>query len=152
MAEFISQAVIFLTNNAFTAVVNFLSLISFLLTVSVFLTLRKIRRNYVFKGRVPKLAEDLKKHSSKIIECLNNFDGFLPEIQEELARAKVTTKYLIKNTDGSLRDAIQQLDSKINTYETDTGESELRKIYLEMVSVNTEILNTFEDKTWEIQS
>jgi hypothetical protein len=136
-----------------TALANALSIAGFVITIFVFLDVRKIKKFYVFTGRVIDLSKSLKQHSSNISEYLNDFEGFLPQIQEELTRAEVTLKSLEKKTSGQLKQSVANLARTVQSYDAQKKDKDgLRTIYLGMIKIQAEIADLRKDQQWEMPS
>jgi len=142
-----------LNNQPFTALVNAISVIGFIVTILVYLDVRRIKKAYIFAGRAPDLAKSLKHHSSAFNEYLNDYEGFRPQILEELARAEVTLKSLEKKTGGSLKQSVSHLLNNVKRINHSTPDEDgLRAIYLGMIKVQAEIAELQKDRLWEMSS
>lgn len=126
------------------------SIFGFLLTIYVFLTIRAIKRNYLFRARVPVLQKKLQKHASAISTALHRYDESTIKIMEELSLAEVNSFSLQSKTTGKLKSSLKIVVRDIRHYKSTGGnKEELRRIYLSMNMIIQEITNFREDDKWE---
>ena len=127
------------------------SIVSLLLTIIIFIAIRKIKSYYIFTGRVPELVKSLNKIASEINNCLNDFKGAIHKISMELANAEVTLKTLRnKINNRSLKKSISKLIKQIKGYKTiNDGEKKLRDIYIKLRKIIREIKELQKDQKWE---
>ena len=92
------------------------SILGFLLTILIFLSLRSIRRFYVFTARVPELLSKLKKHAGEISKYQRNFSDSQQEIDLELKTAEVVLKSLKKKVGRQTKYSINKVLKTFNTY------------------------------------
>ena len=145
--------VVRLTSPTWTAVANVISIVGFAVAILVYLDVRRIKNFYFLAVRVPDLTGRLGKHASKISSYLNDFDGFLPEIQKELVLAEVTLRSLEAKTQGRLKESISHLVKTVRSYDPNSKDKEgLRTIYVDMIRVQAEIADRQEDQKWERSS
>jgi hypothetical protein len=143
----------FLQADIVIAVVNFVTIVGFVITVFVFIDVKRIKRYYKFVGRVPDLKKNLKQHATNINNYLNDYSNFGSEIQAEITLAEVTLKSLITKTDGQVKQSIISLLKDIQLFNSTKGDEDLlRKIYLGMIKVEAEIVNVRKDQKWEMSS
>lgn len=153
MEEFVRNAIATFSSPSITALANVITIIGIFVTVSVFLDVRRIKKFYIFTGRITDLSKSLKQHSSKISEYLNDFDGFLPQILEELTRAEVVVKSLERKTNGQLKQSVGKLHKSILSYSSQQQNQDgLRSIYLAMIKIQDEIADYRKDQEWEAKS
>lgn len=137
-----------LTSELFNIIVDVLSVFGFVITIFILIEIRKIKKHYVFLGRVPDLVKLLKRHQSNIVEYMNDIDGFLPQILEELTRTEVVLNSLKNKVDNPARESIKNLVKLINIY-SPGDEDSLRSIYLGMVKIGDELTYLYQDVVWE---
>ncbi len=126
------------------------SILGFFLTIYVFLTIRAIKRNYLFRARVPILQKKLQKHASSISSMMHSYSDSKNIIMKELSLAEVNSLSLQSKTKGKMKSSLKALVSDIRYYKKSGGSKEdLRKIYLSLNMVIQEIANYRDDDKWE---
>ena len=149
----IDSIIKFLSDPTFTALVNAISVIGFIVTILVYLDVRNIKKAYIFAGRIPDLMKKLKKHSTNINSLLNDYEGSKSQILEELARTEITLKSLEKKTKGHLKRTTTLLIKEVKAYNSSTGTAEnVRSIYINIIKVQEAITDYQQDQVWEISS
>lgn len=128
------------------------SIISLILTIIIYFGIRKIKRFYIFTGRVPEVVGNLNKIASNISEHLNDYEDFIPQIGLDLADAEVALKTLNRKVGKrEHRKPINTLIKTINKYEPNPdGEEELRKIHIGLHKIVAEVQELRKDQRWEI--
>jgi predicted ferric reductase len=81
-----SNFINYLLSPSFTAFVNLLALLGFIVTVYVGFGIRKIKTHYAAKIRVPELKAQLQIHVSILSELLNDYQNNKNSIAIEIAR------------------------------------------------------------------
>jgi hypothetical protein len=138
------------TEHTLTIASSILSILSFFLTVFVLYDTRKLRSFYKFRGAGPTLVTELRRCSKRISEFLNEFEDFIPQISEELARSIAKLESLERKLRGPVKASAKRLRKRIDGHTVDLGsEREVREIYLEMVKVVEEINDYRRDLDWE---
>jgi len=126
------------------------SILGFLLTILIFLTLRSIRRFYVFTARVPELLKKLINHARKISEYQKEFSNSQQEIELELAEAEVVLNSLKKKVSRQTKSAVNGTLKTVKTYNNSSNDSKsLWAVYVEMQKLITEIQELQSDLKWE---
>lgn len=126
------------------------SILGFLLTILIFLTLRSIRRFYVFTARVPELLKKLIKHARKISEYQKEFSNSQQEIELELAEAEVVLNSLKKKVSRQTKSAVNSTLKTVKAYNNSSNDSKsLWAVYVEMQKLITEIQELQSDLKWE---
>jgi len=140
----------FFSEHTLTLSASIVSIISFFLTIFVLYDTRKLRSFYKFRARGPALMRDLRNCSKRITGYLNEFDEFIPQISEELARTVATLHSLERKLKGSSKASTKKLRKRISacTVKVET-EDEIRGIHIEMVKVVEEVRNYQRDLEWE---
>lgn len=128
------------------------SIIGLFLTIYVFLSVKKIENEFLFRVRLPSLQKKIQQHASNLSTLLQNYPESKNEIIEELSIAKVNINSLHKKSTGSVRNSLKKLETKIEEIRKnklpDDSKHELREIYLELNMVIEEITNLREDDKW----
>lgn len=108
MLEWTKPIVEYLTTLKFTAFVNFLSILGFVVTIYVGLGIRKIRNQYAAKIRLPELKEQLQKHVSNLSGFLNDYENNKNPIAIEIAQLEPVLRAIKKRLKWSERSKINQ--------------------------------------------
>jgi len=127
------------------------SIISLVLTIIIFFSIRKIQSFYIFTARVPEVVSDLDEIASSISEYLNDFENNIHRISKELARAQAKLQTLKKKLkDRQSKKPISELIKVIKTYNPNSkDEDTLRQIYLDLYKIIAEIKELQKDHKWE---
>jgi len=141
----------FFTKDTLSVISDVASVISLILTLFVLYDVRKLRERYKFRVRGPEILRKLKAHSAKLADYLNEFEGFLPQIDLELGRAHVQLKSLEKKKlPRPVKKAIKHVRKSIQGYNTGAKDEEsLRRVYVEMMIVIEEVNDYQKDSDWE---
>lgn len=110
-----------LTGPSATALGTFSSIVSLLLTVIVYINIRKIRKFYLFTARMPQLCERIALKSSSLLEHLNSFSGVTVTIRTLLTEIEVLLASLNGIVDGVLRKQILALLKEIEAMDKSGG-------------------------------
>ena len=166
----LSELISFLKSDFVSTVGALSSFAGFILSAFVFLTVRKIKKFYIFTARVPQVNEKLVEIASSISDHLNTFDGYTTKTYEILANAEINLKSLSRKIDGPLKKEVDKLvksicsinkrhhpifQSIINliaSSSTNNGISEkesLEMIYVSLYKVTNECNARYEDARWE---
>jgi len=143
------------------------SIISLVITVAVYLGIRKIKRFYAFTARVPELNERLGEIASKISSSLNSGTLNTTSTKEMLADAEVTLKSICNKVDNPLKNQVRKIIHDIEFIDNTKGlknkfvkffngspyegiqENKLREVYISLYKLNAECKNAYEDSRWE---
>jgi paraquat-inducible protein B len=130
---------------------DFASIISLLITILVFYNVRKIRQHYRSTARIALFIDRLERHILELARYLKDFENSQEEIEVELATSKATLKSATEWVEGPTKSSITQILSRIDRYlHTNRANKEfLKKIFIEMVTVNGEVKNLQETQKWE---
>jgi hypothetical protein len=140
----------FLTEIHITALVNVVSLIGFVLTIIVFLNVKRIVKYYVLLGRSPDLTSKIKKHSSNLSNYFNDFDNNRYSIHQELSLSEVTLKSLERKADGQVKKSVKDLGTKIRNFDWKNGSADdAREIHVGMLKLLEEFQDMRQDQEWE---
>ena len=147
------------------------SIAGFILSVFVLLTVRKLKKFYIFTARVPQVNEELGNIASSVSEHLINFDGYTTKTFEILANAEITLKSLGRKVDGPLKKQVNHLVKDISSINikrhpviqgiidfitsstnnnVDSEKEILGRIYVSLYKINKECSVRYEDARWEI--
>jgi predicted PurR-regulated permease PerM len=126
------------------------SILGLVLTILIFLSLRKIRRFYVFTARVPELLDKLTKHAGKISEYQKEFSNSQQEIELELSKAEVVLKSLKKKVSRQTKSSINNVLKTVKTYYNSISDSKsLWEVYVKIQILIDEIKELQLDIKWE---
>jgi predicted membrane chloride channel (bestrophin family) len=140
----------FFTERTLTLSASIVSIISFFLTIFVLYDTRKLRSFYKFRALGPTLIRELRSSSKRISDFLNEFEEFIPQISQELARAGATLHSLQRKLRGSPKTSTKKLRKRISVCRIGIeSEDEIREIHIEMVKVVEEVKNYQRDLEWE---
>jgi hypothetical protein len=132
---------------------SYASIASLVLTIVVFLGVRKLRAMYLRTARLPALRGRLRSHASKLASCLNNFAAFHDSATEELFAADATLHSLKRRLDGDARRVViatlKRLKPITKGGASRVTEQGVRELYVELVRVGEFLKNTELDLTWE---
>lgn len=140
-------------NIYFVSVVNFISIIGFILTIWVACSLRTIKSYYVFRIRVPEHIKRLKKLASEISTLKARFDESIEDIDLKMASVEVEIGALERKTrtNKGVRSSLRDLQVLIQDYRSTSprNKEKLSKTYIELHKVIREIENLQADLMWE---
>lgn len=164
------QFIELMTGREATAFANATSVISFILTIAVFVGVRRIRKFYIFTARVPDLNGRLSDLASKISSQLNSGSTDSTAITEILADVEVTLKSLIRKVGNPLKSSANKIIKEIRSLDhgdsfirkliqsirdsEDSGvitdrETKIRNIYIALYKLSAECKEIYEDARWE---
>lgn len=134
---------------------SYASILGFLLTVAILVSLRNIQKKFLFKVRISDLHHNIKKHASELSSLIQNYSSNKNEIEELLAKALADIASLEQKASGSLRQNLKVLSEDIKKYRSNHShktKSMLRDIYTDMNLVIQEIYNIREDAKWGLRN
>ncbi|MEX0740987.1 MAG: hypothetical protein WD071_16765 [Pseudohongiella sp.] len=119
-------------------------------TIYVFLGVRKIKQEFLFRARLPSLLKKIQNHASTISSELTNLPDSSHAIIEELAIAQVNIRSLENKSSGTMRLSLKKLRLIIEEIRENQSidKNSIRAVYLEMNMVIQEISNIREDDKW----
>ena len=130
---------------------DIITVISFLLTCWVAMTLYKLRKLYAFKGRHPEIVRDIRKYSSELSQLLDTkqfegqaSEGILRRCQSSLkALRRLIPRYYVR----PVKEAEKAITSCINSKKT-SNRILIRDIYNKLISVESDLINIKKDDKW----
>jgi predicted PurR-regulated permease PerM len=127
------------------------SILGFLLTILIFLSLRIIRRFYVFIARVPELLSKLIEHAGEISKYQKEFSDSQQEIELELSKAEVVLKSLKKKVGRQTKSSINKVLKTVKTYNNNSFNDSKRlwKVYVKIQILIDEINELQSDNKWK---
>src|SRR5262249_9553671 len=107
------------------------SLLSLVVSLWVLYDVRKIKVGFKLRVRGPAVTKELRKYSSNISGYLDQFEDFLPQIDEELGKTQAKLKYLEKTLPSQTRKSVRSLRKSIEKCEVITENKEgVRRVCL----------------------
>jgi hypothetical protein len=138
------------SNEVFTAFSNLSAIISALISIYLFFTIRRLKNNYLFKIRVPQLIDELKMNASNLVNYTNDFANSIAEIKLEIGKIEVKLGVLKGKVPRNTKRSIERVVMSINSYKADDRkEGRLYDTYVEMQKLIEEINNLYEDRKLE---
>lgn len=127
------------------------SIIGLILTIYVLISLKKLRNEFAFKGRIPRLQKRLQKHTSMLSTLLQNYENSVQDIDQEIGLAMVDIKSIQKKVTGDVKKSTNALIKEIKNYQSkkeNKTEDDVRNIYVKCNTLILEIQNLREDLSW----
>lgn len=120
---------------------SYASIIGLLITIYVALSLRSIRRTYIFRVRAPEFIRVLTKHASTLVSFGNDFDNSKEKINVQLAISDVKLRYMQRRMRrGEAKRTIKQLRILMKTFTQNEGNrDQFYLIYTQMQRVVAEV-------------
>lgn len=150
MPEWFNTMVPDLVSNKFTAIVNVISVIGFIITIFVIIGVRQIKGQYTSRIRVPKLRLHLVNHASRIGEFLNDYSNNKNQISLEMANTEPVLQAIKKRLGWTERSKVKEAIKKIHEQQNKLAlsEAEVRLIYNLLHGINSELEQWEIDKEW----
>jgi hypothetical protein len=146
------QIPIFARYATFANLASFSSVAGFLISIFVVLSLWDIKKQFLFRARVPALHKSLRKHATQLSRYLQDFDNHNEAIDEELSLAEVNISSIrAKAPNGKLKRRLGDLAKEIRIYRKGMGpklKPNLRSIYVNLNMLIQEISNLRADDQW----
>lgn len=132
---------------------NTASILSFIISILVWLSVKKIREFYVFNARSPAFTQKLSKLASNLSEGLNSYEGITTKIKKNLVEIDITLKSLRKNSNSEVKATINVLIKNIKKAESN-NDHEVSKELLENIHIMTykvikQCEERYEESRWE---
>jgi len=155
--------IIELINNSFISAFGTLaSILSFFITISVFLGIRKIKKFYFFNAMAPQIIDSLVLSAAQLSDQLNAFNGLTTKIYTILADAEINLRSLKGKTNGSFKTRIKNLINLISSLNSNspifglfkkkiTPEEQshlLQTIYVDLYKITAECKNLYDESRW----
>jgi len=128
------------------------SILGLLITFWILLNLNEIRKDFLFRARIPQLIRKLKEHSSRLNKHLQDFDGSIPMINLELGKCRANLRSLRSKLPRNSKRSVKKLEKQIqkNTpAKAESSKDTIREIYTDLNSVIEDMKNLEQDKKWE---
>ena len=133
-----------------TEVGDLASIVGLAVTIGILLTVRTIKKHYLFSARAPQLVRRLTLHLKSVSGYLNDYDTLGGNAALELRRTRATLGSIHRKLEGRTRKSVKRLMKLLDKHkDVEIGESEVRNIYLELAQVVEEIKDYKADQLWE---
>ena len=94
---------------SFSDIGTIASIISLGVSVFVLIEVRKIKNVYKLRVRGPVIIKELVRYSANLSGYLDEFEDSLPQIADELGKARAKLKYLKKTLSSDTRTSVKRL-------------------------------------------
>ena len=136
-----------------TLVVDILTIIGFLVTCWVAISISRLRRQFLFKGRHSGIKRDIRKYSSELSQLLdsNSLDGSVSEIA--LRRCQSSLKTLRRFIPGDYLKPVKEAESSIKICikkKKTSDRNSIRDIYHKLITVESDLENIKKDEKWSL--
>jgi len=149
MPEWFKAIVPSLISSEFTAIVNVLSVIGFVITIIVMVGVRQIKGHYTSRIRVPELKLQLVNLASQLGTLLNDYLNNKDFIEVEIARVEPVLKAIKKRLGLTERDKVNEALKSLRQLERHgSNEARVRAIYNRLHGINAELEQWENDKKW----
>lgn len=138
-----------LISNTFTAIVNVLSVIGFVITIFVMLGVRQIKGHYTSRIRVPELKDKVVSLASQLGTLLNDYKNNKNHIELEIARIGPVLKAIKKRLSWTERNKVNETLKLLKKHESyGCNEERTRTIYNLLHGISAELEQWENDKKW----
>lgn len=134
----------------FSLFADILSVVGVITTISVYLSVRKIKKFYVFRARIPELLNKLSTHSGEISKLNKNYLQSLPKISLEIGRLEITLKSIKKKVSKEIKPSVSESYLAIKAYRSTPNSDLLWQVYISLQRLQQEIELHQEDQKWEM--
>ena len=125
------------------------SLIGLILTVIIYLDLRRIKNSYIFRIKSPQFVRFLTSKTSALIDLAQDFPNNNKQINIELAKIDVRLNSMQVRTTGSAKKAVIELRERIKIFEQSPNEENFDRVFMLMIRVIDEIKELQQDLNLE---
>jgi hypothetical protein len=109
-------------------------------SVFVLIEVRKIKNAFKLRVRGPVIIKELVRYSSNLSGYLDEFEDSLPQIADELGKARAKLKYLKKTLSSDTKTSVKRLLKSIEKCEIKVVNKDgVRLVYVEMNQVLEEV-------------
>ena len=124
------------------------SILGFLVTIAVALTVRRLRAFYMFKVRVPELTARIAEKASSISTRAADFNNTKDEIAVEFRQIGVLLMSLAQKASGAPKTAAKRLGKELKQTRI-SSRSDVTNIYAEIQTVLAQFDEVQRDREWE---
>ncbi len=128
------------------------SILGFAAAATLLWGLGRTKSHYTLIGRVPELVDDLKGCASDLSECINNFEGRMPTIEQELANTETVLESIKKNSPREIKKVASRLLKTIKKYDINgtNAKDKVQAIYRDINKLSGKIENLQKDLKWKM--
>src|SRR5215208_3669499 len=130
-------------------IADVLSILGFVLTVVVYVNVRKIKRGYLFVARVPELIEKLRINAAELVPLQLTFKDSTEQVQLTLGEAEGLLESIRSKVDGSPRAAVVRALKHVRRFPEKATASGLRETYVEIQKCLVVLREHERDLKWE---
>ena len=118
-------------------------------SIWVLISVRAIRKHFLFTARIPQILEDLQSNASTLNTGIADFDASREMIDVELARCHANLLNLSSKIGGNTKKNVRKLTEAIEKYHAgDKKRETARHIYTLLNGLMQQIKNLREDTKW----
>ena len=133
-----------------TNIANLASILGFVLTVFVLLSLRRIRKYYSSKVRIPVLMKTLRKATSSLIEYMNDYENSTEDILLKLGTIEVTIRAIRRRISGDSKKLVKRATTMLKGINRkEMSRESVSAVYAQLSKVVESIKQDIEDRNWE---
>ncbi len=133
-----------------TNIANLASILGFVLTVFVLLSLRRIRKHYSSKVRIPVLMKTLRKATSSLIEYMNDYENSTEDILLKLGTIEVTIRAIRRRISGDSKKLVKRATTMLKGINRkEMSRESVSAVYAQLSKVVESIKQDIEDRNWE---
>ena len=136
----------------FSFIGSIFSTLGFIVTILIFLKLKRIHSEYLFKITTPELLRKLEERFDNINTYLNDFKRFINDINSEFTVCKANLKSLQKKAPRDIKKSVQRvikmIDSFLRVSNYNKNADDAYKIYSNIQGLVEECKNIWEDIKW----
>lgn len=135
----------------FQNISNLSSIAAFILTILIFIKIKRIHSSYILKIRGPIIINKLKTYLSNISKYLNDFDSFKNDLNRDLTLCKANLKSLEGKVPRKFKKTLHTLLIKIDKYIVDSPKNQKESVnfvYNDIQAFVEEFINLREDLDW----
>lgn len=134
--------------NVMPTVGNTASVAGFFVSLYVLFEVNKIRKNFLFKARIPQLIKALKEYAKNFSSNLQSFDNSEREIETNLSESLSTLKNLKGKVSGDSKHETKNLIKKIKKRKKPITKDDLWEIYNDLQALINSLGHLHEDTQW----
>lgn len=128
------------------------SILSFVITIFVWMSVKKIKDFYLFTARFPDLTTRLSELASGLSDGLNAYEGITTKIKKILIDIEVILKSLRKKSNGDVKKSINLLIKeiqKVSSNAENIPKEMLENIHISTYKVIKQCEDLYEESRWE---
>jgi hypothetical protein len=138
----------FAGSHLLSTIADLVSILSFAISVWVALTLKQIRRQFLFQARLPELLKSLKNHANRIAELVGSYDENRHAIDAVIAQTHSTLVNIEAKIRGMTRESAATLIRTIDGRSQPVTRDETWRIYTALQGFIEGIQHLQKDTRW----